>query len=50
MPEANDVLDGTEQVELPQPQRRRLRHGWNHVAIDPKHHARRFEPQEEIGE
>ena len=46
--EANDVLDGAEQIELPGAERRRLGHRGRDVPVDPQHHAGRFEAQEQI--
>ena len=48
--QANDVLDGAEQIELPCAEGGGLGHRGNDVPVDPKHHAGRFEAQEEIVE
>ena len=48
--QANDVLDGAEQIELPGAEGRGLGHRGNDVRVDPKHHAGGFEAQEEIVE
>ena len=48
--EANDVLDGAEQIELPRAERGGLGHRGDDVRVDPQHHAGGFEAQEEVVE
>ena len=50
VPEADDVLDGAEQIELPSAEGRGLGHRGDDVPVDPEHHAGGFEAQEQIVE
>ena len=48
--QANDVLDGAEQIELPRAEGRGLGHRGDDVPVDPEHHAGGFEAQEQVVE
>jgi hypothetical protein len=50
VPEADDVLDGAKELELPGREGRRLGHGGDDTRVDPQQHAGSLEAQEQIVE